>query len=72
MVPEQHWEGVPVTATLGRAGVDPVACFLKVYAGNFAVLLPLRGNPGPHTAWDPTHTGAWGAVTSRGARSGVC
>jgi DMSO/TMAO reductase YedYZ molybdopterin-dependent catalytic subunit len=42
MVPEQHWEGVPVTATLGRAGVDPVACFLKVYAGNFAVLLPLQ------------------------------
>lgn len=42
MVPEQHWEGVPVTATLGRAGVDPVACFLKVYAGNFAVRLPLQ------------------------------
>jgi DMSO/TMAO reductase YedYZ molybdopterin-dependent catalytic subunit len=42
MVPEQHWESVPVTATLGRAGVDPVACFLKVYAGNFAVLLPLQ------------------------------
>jgi DMSO/TMAO reductase YedYZ molybdopterin-dependent catalytic subunit len=42
MVPEQHWEGVPATATLGCAGVDPVACFLKVYAGNFAVLLPLQ------------------------------
>jgi DMSO/TMAO reductase YedYZ molybdopterin-dependent catalytic subunit len=42
MAPEQHREGVPVTATLGRAGVDPVVCFLKVYAGNFAVLLPLQ------------------------------
>jgi DMSO/TMAO reductase YedYZ molybdopterin-dependent catalytic subunit len=42
MVPEQHWEGVPVTATLGRAGVDPAARFLKVYSGNFAVLLPLQ------------------------------
>ena len=42
MVPEQRWEGVPVTAILGRAGVDPVARFLKVYAGSFTVLLPLQ------------------------------
>ena len=45
MVPEQHREGVPGTAALGRAGVDPVACFLKVYAGNFPVLLPLQEVP---------------------------
>lgn len=42
MVPEQQWEGVPVTAILGPAGVDPAARFLKVYAGNFTVLLPLQ------------------------------
>ena len=43
MVPEQRWEGVGVTAILGRAGVQPEARFLKVYAGNFTVLL-LRVN----------------------------
>lgn len=42
MIPEQQWEGVPVTAILARAGVDPAAHFLKVYAGNFTVLLPLQ------------------------------
>ncbi len=42
MVPEQQWEGVPVAAMLGRTGVDPAACFLKVYAGNFTVRLPLQ------------------------------
>jgi DMSO/TMAO reductase YedYZ molybdopterin-dependent catalytic subunit len=42
MVPEQQWEGVPVAAILGRAGVDPAARFLKVSAGNFTVLLPLQ------------------------------
>jgi hypothetical protein len=31
-----------MTATLGRAGVDPVVCFLKGYAGNFAVRGPLQ------------------------------
>jgi DMSO/TMAO reductase YedYZ molybdopterin-dependent catalytic subunit len=42
MVPEQQWEGVPVTAILARAGVAPTARFLRVYAGNFTVLLPLQ------------------------------
>ena len=40
-VPDQQWEGVAVTAILGRAGVQPDARFLKVYAGDFTVLLPL-------------------------------
>jgi DMSO/TMAO reductase YedYZ molybdopterin-dependent catalytic subunit len=31
-----------VAAILGRAGVQPQARFLKVYAGNFTVLLPLE------------------------------
>jgi DMSO/TMAO reductase YedYZ molybdopterin-dependent catalytic subunit len=42
MVPDQRWEGVAVAAILGRAGVQPAARFLKVYAGNFTVLLPLE------------------------------
>jgi DMSO/TMAO reductase YedYZ molybdopterin-dependent catalytic subunit len=42
MVPNQQWEGVAVAAILGRAGVQPGARFLKVYAGNFTVLLPLE------------------------------
>jgi DMSO/TMAO reductase YedYZ molybdopterin-dependent catalytic subunit len=42
MVPDQQWEGVAVAAILGRAGVQPQARFLKVYAGNFTVLLPLE------------------------------
>ena len=42
VVPEQQWEGVAVAAILGRAGVRPEARFLKVYAGNFTVLLPLE------------------------------
>jgi DMSO/TMAO reductase YedYZ molybdopterin-dependent catalytic subunit len=42
IVPDQQWEGVTVAAILGRAGVQPQACFLKVYAGNFTVLLPLE------------------------------
>ena len=40
-VPNQQWEGVAVAAILGRAGVQPQARFLKVYAGNFTVLLRL-------------------------------
>ena len=42
MVPDQQWEGVAVAAILERAGVQPEARFLKVYAGNFTVLLPLE------------------------------
>jgi DMSO/TMAO reductase YedYZ molybdopterin-dependent catalytic subunit len=41
-VPEQQWEGVAVAAILGRAGVRPDARFLKVYAGDDTVLLPLE------------------------------
>lgn len=41
-VPDQQWDGVAVAAILGRAGVQPEACFLKVHAGNFTVLLPLE------------------------------
>jgi DMSO/TMAO reductase YedYZ molybdopterin-dependent catalytic subunit len=42
MVPDQQWEGVAVAAILACAGVEPSARFLKVYAGNFTVLLPLE------------------------------
>ena len=42
MVPDQQWEGVTVAAILGRAGVLPEARFLKVYAGDFTVLVPLE------------------------------
>jgi DMSO/TMAO reductase YedYZ molybdopterin-dependent catalytic subunit len=42
MVPEQRWEGVGVAAILGRAGVQPEARFLKVYAGDYTVLMPLE------------------------------
>jgi DMSO/TMAO reductase YedYZ molybdopterin-dependent catalytic subunit len=42
MVPEQHWDGVPVPAILEHAGIAPQARFLKVYAGDFTVLLPLQ------------------------------
>ena len=42
MVPDQQWEGVAVAAILGRAGVQPGARFLKVYAGDFTVLLLLE------------------------------
>lgn len=42
MVPEQQWEGVAVAAILAHAGVEPTARFLKVYAGDFTVLLPLE------------------------------
>ena len=52
MVPEQQWDGVAVAAILGRAGVQPEARFLKVYAGDFTVLLPLEealtGGPSWH------------------------
>lgn len=41
MVPDQRWEGIAVAAILERAGVKPGARFLKVYAGDFTVLLPL-------------------------------
>jgi DMSO/TMAO reductase YedYZ molybdopterin-dependent catalytic subunit len=40
-VPDQRWEGVALAAILGRAGVQPEARFLKVYAGDYTVLLPL-------------------------------
>jgi DMSO/TMAO reductase YedYZ molybdopterin-dependent catalytic subunit len=42
MVPEQQWEGVAVAAILGRAGVQPEARFLKVYAGDSTILVPLE------------------------------
>lgn len=42
MVPDQRWEGVPLAAVLERAGVAPEARFLKVYAGDFTVMLPLQ------------------------------
>jgi DMSO/TMAO reductase YedYZ molybdopterin-dependent catalytic subunit len=42
VVPEQQWAGVAVAALLARAGVQPAACFLKVYAGAYTVLLPLE------------------------------
>ena len=41
-VPDQQWEGVSLAAVLGRAGVQPGARFLKVYAGDYTVLLPLE------------------------------
>jgi DMSO/TMAO reductase YedYZ molybdopterin-dependent catalytic subunit len=41
-VPDQQWEGVALAAILGRAGVQPEGHFLKVYAGDFTVLLPLE------------------------------
>jgi hypothetical protein len=52
MVPDQQWEGVTVAAILGRAGVKPEARFLKVYAGNFTVLLPLE--EGAPLSWRPS------------------
>ena len=42
VVPDQQWEGVAVAAILEHAGVQPEARFLKVYADNFTVLLPLE------------------------------
>ena len=42
LVPDQQWEGVAVAAILERAGVQPGARFLKVYAGNYTVLLRLE------------------------------
>ena len=42
MVPNQQWEGVAVAAILGRAGVQPAARFLQVYAADFTVLVPLE------------------------------
>ena len=42
MVPEQQWEGVAIAAIVGHAGVQPAARFLKVYAGDFTVLVPLE------------------------------
>jgi DMSO/TMAO reductase YedYZ molybdopterin-dependent catalytic subunit len=42
MVPAQQWAGVAVAAILGRAGVQPAARFLKVYAGDYTVLMPLE------------------------------
>lgn len=42
IVPDQQWEGVAVAAILARAGVAAAARFLRVYAGDFTVLLPLE------------------------------
>ncbi|MGE3542272.1 MAG: molybdopterin-dependent oxidoreductase, partial [Candidatus Tectimicrobiota bacterium] len=42
VVPEQHWAGVAVAAVLTRAGGQPAARFLKGYAGDYTVLLPLE------------------------------
>jgi DMSO/TMAO reductase YedYZ molybdopterin-dependent catalytic subunit len=42
VVPAQQWAGVAVAAVLSRAGVQPDARFLKVYAGDYTVLLPLE------------------------------
>jgi DMSO/TMAO reductase YedYZ molybdopterin-dependent catalytic subunit len=42
MVPDQQWEGVTVAAILGRAGVQLQARFLKVYAGDYTILVPLE------------------------------
>ena len=42
LVPEQRWDGIAVAALLRRAGVLPEARFLKVYTGDFTVLLPLE------------------------------
>jgi DMSO/TMAO reductase YedYZ molybdopterin-dependent catalytic subunit len=42
VVPEQQWAGVAVAAILARAGVQPTARFLKVYAGAYTVLLSLE------------------------------
>jgi len=41
VVPDQQWEGVALTAILEHAGIRPAARFVKVYAGDFTVLLPL-------------------------------
>ena len=41
-VPDQHWEGVSLAAILRQAGVQPAGRFLKVYAGEYTVLLPLH------------------------------
>jgi DMSO/TMAO reductase YedYZ molybdopterin-dependent catalytic subunit len=41
IVPDQQWEGVTVAAILGRAGVQPQACFLRVLAAKFGGLYPL-------------------------------
>ena len=40
-MPEQQWDGIAVRAILGRAGVRPGARFLKVYAGDYTILMPL-------------------------------
>jgi DMSO/TMAO reductase YedYZ molybdopterin-dependent catalytic subunit len=42
MVPDPQWEGVAVAALLGYAGVQPSARFLKVYAGDLTVLVPVE------------------------------
>jgi len=41
-VPDQQWEGVAVAAIIERAGVQPEAHFLKVYAGDYTVILSLE------------------------------
>jgi len=42
VVPAQQGAGVAVAALLARAGVQPAVRFLKVYAGDYTVLLPLE------------------------------
>lgn len=41
VVPDQHWEGIPVAAVLNRVGVLDNARYLRVHAGEFSVVLPL-------------------------------
>lgn len=42
VVPAQQWEGIPVATILARAGTLPEARYVKVYASDFTVLLPLK------------------------------
>lgn len=51
VVPEQPWNGVAIAALLARAGVQPVARFLKVHAGDSTVLLPLERRCAAARCW---------------------
>lgn len=65
VVPDQQWEGVAVAAVLERAGVCPEARFLKVYAGDFTVLLPLE--EGAPLSWRPSADAVAGGTLTGGA-----
>jgi DMSO/TMAO reductase YedYZ molybdopterin-dependent catalytic subunit len=77
IVPEQPWDGVAVAVILGRAGVQPPARFLKVYAGRLYGACATGGGAhrrsltGTLSQRDAAHAGARGAMTVHGARSGV-